>query len=463
MTFVSHEVRTPLNTVCMGLSLLQDDLMVLTGGRNKTTTTTSEPASSTVQVQREKALEMEHLSNDLYASAQAAVDVLNDLLHYDKIQRGNLILELEEMDFWKVVKSTVAEFKPMALEKKIDLKLDFSSLLDNDKEGEHYEDVDVEEQPVDLARTIPSIKECIVVGDEIRIRQVLRNLISNALKFSPEDGKLIVKLRIQREKGNPPKAVTLSSNQERKLYKPMGKVMLDVIDAGVGMTKQQLATVFNDSVQFNSNKLQHGKGSGLGLFIAKSMVEQHEGTLEADSKGIGHGSTFTMTLPLYKDEDWKPVTDDGKAMDRPTIAGLGISQKQFSIANHRVLVVDDSAPNRKLLVRLLNNRGVECVDAEDGLEAVKCVKEYPLDHFTSIIMDYEMPNMIGPEACQKIREMGCSTFIVGVTGSLMPEDVAYFKNSGANAVLPKPFQMTSLEQLWMEYSVAGKDGEESGM
>jgi CheY-like chemotaxis protein len=91
-----------------------------------------------------------------------------------------------------------------------------------------------------------------------------------------------------------------------------------------------------------------------------------------------------------------------------------------------VLVVDDSVSNRKLLMRMLKNRGHTCEEACDGQEAVLLVKEASTP-FDSILLDYEMPVMDGPTACKQMRQMGCSCFVVGVTGNLMPEDIAYFK------------------------------------
>ena len=120
-----------------------------------------------------------------------------------------------------------------------------------------------------------------------------------------------------------------------------------------------------------------------------------------------------------------------------------------------VLVVDDSATNRRLLLRWLRNRGHICEEAVDGVEAVEMVTNRMSDGkpIDCILMDYEMPRMNGPNATGAIRKMGCDSFVVGISGNVLPEDVALFRNHGANAVLPKPVQFPDLENLWYEFGV----------
>jgi len=121
------------------------------------------------------------------------------------------------------------------------------------------------------------------------------------------------------------------------------------------------------------------------------------------------------------------------------------------------LVVVDARMNLKLLMRLCSKNGHTVDGAEDGVIAVDKASSAMRrgDDFDVILMDYQMPNMDGPTAARKLRDMGCSAFIVGVTGNVMEEDVRYFKECGANAVLPKPVKYASLESLWIEYGVKG--------
>ena len=276
---------------------------------------------------------------------------------------------------------------------------------------------------------------------------------------------------------------------------------VEVTDSGAGMTPEQLSQMFRkEGTQFNANKLrkydlksyrrlvvslskgllthafrttEHGGGSGLGMFIAKGIVESHSGSLKVDSPGLGCGSTFTLSLPLYKLPNEMEIlgfpcveelVEGGTASnshDESRSPRVAAPRGRLHITNHmpaslHILVVDDSTTNRRLLLRWLHSRGHVCEEAADGVEAVEKVGNSLLvggKPFDSILMDYEMPRMNGPKATSSIRQMGCDAFVVGISGNVLPEDVAIFRNHGANAVLPKPVPFPDLENLWYEYGV----------
>ena len=253
----------------------------------------------------------------------------------------------------------------------------------------------------------------------------------------------------------------------------IGSVSIEVIDDGVGMTKEQVATVFEEGTQFDANKLQAGGGSGLGLNIARGIVLEHGGSLTCSSEGLGKGSTFTLSTSLYSDSwasmlhDTAAATSNGdiERMDSTPDEENAIESDAFTIPLLRVLVVDDSVTNRKLCRRLLERNGHTTEGACDGKEAVGMVKKSLLSgtFYDCILLDYEMPVMNGPDACQLMRKMGCSSYIAGVTGNVMSEDVDHFRNCGANWVLPKPFQLKVLEDQWVEDGVtAFTQSERSG-
>jgi len=291
-----------------------------------------------------------------------------------------------------------------------------------------------------------------VVGDTSRLTQVIRNLLSNALKFNKEGEKITVRASWEdsNESTKEMKPFILKGGEEVE-FSSSGYILIAVTDTGAGMSEDQLEELFQEGVQFNVNVLQAGQGSGLGLYISKGIVEQHGGSLVASSDGLGCGTTFTIRLPLFDIPEKKlsSSTDEEVSPDshERTVSG---PPTRLSI-----LVVDDSRTNRKLLRRLLENHGHSIDEAEDGKDAVQKMldarsKGKPHD---SILMDYEMPVMNGPDACQKIRTLGCDSVIVGVTGNLMTEDVEIFKQCGANGVLPKPFKLSELDQLWMEHGL----------
>jgi len=250
----------------------------------------------------------------------------------------------------------------------------------------------------------------------------------------------------------------------RKSFAACGRIVVDVVDTGVGMTPAQLQTVFDLGTQFNANKLQSGGGSGLGLAFAKAIAEQHGGSLRAFSEGAGKGTTFRLDLPLHLDGD-SGALKEGLSSAVTTEAALdpenpGKSSRSISTGEEdklepmSILVVDDAPMNRKLLVRLLEMNGHTCAQAENGQNLINAVKENMV-RYDCILVDYEMPVMNGPEACTGVREMGYTGFVVGVTGNLLPEDVGYFMDCGADAVLPKPFMYKDLEELLIEHGMFG--------
>jgi CheY-like chemotaxis protein len=251
---------------------------------------------------------------------------------------------------------------------------------------------------------------------------------------------------------------------------PAGTVRIAVKDSGAGLSPQQLSEICAEGVQFNANELQAGQGSGLGLFISKGIVEQHGGRLVVTSEGLGKGVTFTAELPLFR-YNWhnkgyreslrslhsKASMDSSSPSENNAVVLFGQTETQVSYGGggsmrlptaKRLLVVDDSVFNRKMAARLLEAQDHVCQQAEDGEAAVRKYLEMvergePPD---AILMDFEMPVMNGPSATARLRELGCACLIVGVTGNVLPHDVAYFLEMGADAVLPKPLVLEDFEQ-----------------
>lgn len=437
--FVSHEVRTPLNSVGMGLTLMKEEMaqslgfksaeaMVAEGdslNRKRNTDDDSEKTGSTMD---SVAKDWFGLADEIQSNTQCAVDVLNDLLNYDKIENGSLSLELTAIPIWKLIEQTVVEFKlPMG------------------------------SKNITLSFNLPFEKDCTnhkVVGDAVRLSQVLRNLISNAIKFTPEGGDIDIEATWHKDEGSRGHDQTFELKGHNLITcKSSGKMVVTVKDSGAGMTQDQLKKLFGKGVQFNVNELQHGNGSGLGLFISKGIVEQHDGQLLCNSKGLGCGTSFMMRIPVYdftKQEQERKDAYDGNIED-------AVRDLAYEDSKLRILVVDDSISNRKLLCRLLCNKGHVNSQAEDGSVAVEMVMEAERkgEPFDLVLMDYEMPTMTGPEAARKIRSHGIDVFIVGVTGNLMPEDVDYFHECGAGAILSKPFRMSELDNLIFEHNITG--------
>jgi CheY-like chemotaxis protein len=207
-----------------------------------------------------------------------------------------------------------------------------------------------------------------------------------------------------------------------------------------------------------------GGGSGLGLHITKRIVEQHGGTIQMFSDGLNTGSVTIIELPLFMHYSMNRIVS--KTNVCLVDADTPIPTVNESVtALHKCLVVDDSLPNRKMLVRLLERAGHTCLSATNGQEAVEIMDtdhtaslhdkgHVPID---SILMDYEMPVMNGPDATRIIRGKGYSNVaIIGVTGNVLAEDIEYFTSAGANAVLPKPVTVALIDDFWESVAYRGE-------
>jgi len=509
--FISHEIRTPLNAVHLGLEALTAELAKVLDqmvNPNPNNSVCSD-AANCINIMRSWL----ELTAEMMGNSESAVDVLNDLLNYDKIEMGTLYLDFSAVCIWDVVQTNVAVFHNQIKQKNIHWSLE-NRLHTAGDDVEHHDK-----------------NQFFVVGDSARLAQVMRNLISNALKFTPSEGTITVlgKFYCPRSRFAAPHPLTLLSLvayllravesvegglQDRVPTVPeehaalleqprAGSVRISVTDSGAGLSEAQLAKICSEGVQFNANELQAGKGSGLGLFITKGIVEQHGGKLTVTSGGLGTGTTFSVELPLFILES---ALTESAALDmavemtevtRPLLPTLSIDvcapsrsisidacAAPFTPTNRfefesiprtptprvkpvaapfappapcalvrRILVVDDASSNRKMLMRILAAKGYVCEQAEDGQQAIDVYRaSVEADKpFYAITMDFEMPVMNGPTATGHLRALGCDVPIIGVTGNLLPDDIKYFKAQGATDVIGKPVSIVKFESLMREH------------
>ena len=553
--YISHELRTPMNAACLGLNLLVEGLKSIDNIVN---------------------LNIEHLdtATDVQRAVRVALEILNDLLCFEKMESGILELHPTNVNVMDFIVENISMFSAQAKEQAVEINMkqnertkDVNLILDNDK----------------------------VFIDSFKLGQVFRNLLSNALKFTPRGGNVTISVNFLPEKEisfrrssiqklsgvlikrhmstittffssrrfSPilPIAVeNLTSSQRSSRVEHKGYLSIQVTDTGAGISLENQKLLFTKIVQFDPEKLQAGGGSGFGLYMAKGIVDLHNGMMKVDSEGEGKGSTFTLQVPMVRKSETllngnpvvfpipqklladdiislqshpsslknqvgsmkstkgnsqkeiiqnienttrnfgdtflfttqtqsrevtalKRYSNDLSRITTPLIIGSetsliqdeditqlaynrleqtvksrrrssrrrssvstvqshsdsnSVSSASFSGSyssvdlsvpsstnsnKYHILVVDDSALNRKMVIKIFKKLGYSCDEAENGLEAVEKVEEmmrnkidFDVDYH-AVLIDSSMPVMDGPTAIKKMREMGYNGLIFGVTGN----------------------------------------------
>jgi signal transduction histidine kinase/CheY-like chemotaxis protein len=362
---MSHEIRTPLNGVLgMAQAMTADDLSA---------------------VQRERL-------DVIRQSGEALLAILNDLLDLSKIEAGKLELEAVEFDLAAVAHGAHAAFTGVA-----------------DRKG------------VDFTLTVEPAARGRYRADSTRLRQILYNLISNALKFT-EAGE--VRVRVSREASD---------------------LVIAVSDSGIGMSPEVMSRLFSKFEQADASTTRRFGGTGLGLAICRELAGLLGGSIEAASEP-GRGSTFRVTLPLERLADERHDPAEALAAPAPNHAEHGL----------RVLAAEDNPVNQLVLKTLLHQVGVDPVVVADGVQALEAWRAAPWD---LVLMDVQMPVMDGPTAARAIRAEEAATGrprtpIIALTANAMSHQVAEYVAAGMDGFVAKPIEAQILLET-MSAALAG--------
>eukprot|EP00597_Dinobryon_sp_UTEXLB2267_P008276 CAMPEP_0170086692 /NCGR_PEP_ID=MMETSP0019_2-20121128/21313_1 /TAXON_ID=98059 /ORGANISM="Dinobryon sp., Strain UTEXLB2267" /LENGTH=655 /DNA_ID=CAMNT_0010303883 /DNA_START=864 /DNA_END=2831 /DNA_ORIENTATION=+ len=292
--YLSHEMRTPLNTVFIGLDYIitemqrvKEELLILSKAQQSVDCmeVCSPKSTGSDTFSLEQINDVLSTSNHVLDSCHIALETLNDLLTLDKIGDGKFVISATIHNPVKLVRSCAGPFSINAHEKNICF-----NIFNHDRSIDQNEAIDSE-----VGIQNHEMEEYFIEVDEFKICQVIRNLLSNALKFSPRDGTVKVITEVFKYDAKTSK-VTGNATNNMKFDRI---VRVSVMDNGPGISLEDQKKLFGKYVQFNAGALQSGKGSGLGLWISRSIVEMHGGVLNAHSDGEGKGSVFFMELPLY--------------------------------------------------------------------------------------------------------------------------------------------------------------------
>ena len=255
----------------------------------------------------------------------------------------------------------------------------------------------------------------VLVGDPVRLHQIILNLVSNAVKFTNE-GKITVSVRLLHE-------------DEEKVT-----IEFTVTDTGIGIAENKIEHIFENFQQATSDTSRLYGGTGLGLAIAKQLVEQQGGTITVKSK-IDKGSTFRVVLPFRR-------------TNAEVESGLEIMELKVKVKGIKVLVVEDIALNQLLMKTLLDDFGFDCDFAENGKIAIEKFKSKPYD---IILMDLQMPEMNGFEATKYIRNtMNSHVPIIALTADVTTTDLKKCKAVGMNDYISKPVDEKQLYRKIIE-------------
>jgi CheY-like chemotaxis protein len=342
--------------------------------------------------------------NGLLRSALNLKDIVNDILDLSKVEAGHMEIEAVEFDPRAVVSDALVVYRELAAQKGLRLKANVAS---------------------DLPR--------LVRGDPGRIRQVLHNLLGNAVKFTEEGG-----ITVQ---------VTHMGNLGGQIT-----VRFSVRDTGIGIPHEKQARIFDAFTQADSSHSRRFGGTGLGLSISKQLTELMGGTINVAS-APERGSNFWFTVVL-----------EDASVSLPAEAKVESASTPLRL-NGRVLVVDDNESNRMMVKEMLKERGVECREAKNGEEAILAITTH--QDLDLILMDCQMPLMDGYEATRQIRawertigrrEEG-SVPIIAMTANASVEDRNRCLETGMNDYLAKPFRIAELYET-LETWLSPLPGEE---
>ena len=330
----------------------------------------------------------------IHHSGQLLLSVINDILDFSKIEAGKIVLKSEMFSLPDLLDRMAAMFRPLA-----------------DRKGLSFQ--------VSREGVVPTQ----VRGDVYRVEQLLVNLLSNAVKFTSVG---VVRLDVT--------AVREPENW---------RLSFQVTDTGIGIPEEDLERLFKPFSQIDSAMSRRFSGTGLGLVIVNRLCQLMGGTIKVDSQ-CGRGSSFTSVIQLAEADSARTSKHDASRRTEPEL---------FDLSSCRVLVVEDNAPNRKLVMTVLARWKIQAVAVSGGEEAIREVQQ---QHFDLILMDIQMPGMDGLEATQLIRQWEAAqpglhrTRIVALTAFALADDSARCLEAGMDSYLSKPLDIGALREAVMQ-------------
>ena len=370
---MSHDIRTPLNGI-IGMTAI-------------------------AQASLEERHKVEDCLNKISFSSKHLLGLINDILDMSKIESGKMTLNYENFSMEQLVDGIMEIIRPQALAKKQTLE------------------------------TVVQVKNHELLGDTLRLNQVLLNLLSNAVKYTQDGGKILFSVE---ERGR------TSANY-------MG-FRFTVTDNGRGMSEDYLKTLFDPFSRGKGTEVSKIQGTGLGMSICKGIVELMGGIIQVNS-APGEGSTFIVDLSLRIEKDMVVTQENAKA------GGDG----DFDYHGRRFLVAEDNDLNAEIICQLLSMEGAEAVLARNGRMAVEIFNSSGEFAYDAVFMDIQMPVMNGYDSARAIRGLdrpdAARVPIIAMTADAFAEDIQKAREAGMNAHVAKPIDMKLLSEALKEVVV----------
>jgi CheY-like chemotaxis protein/nitrogen-specific signal transduction histidine kinase/HPt (histidine-containing phosphotransfer) domain-containing protein len=377
---MSHEIRTPMNAI-LGIA--------------------------EIQLQRGKfELETEEALTKIYNSGNLLLGIINDILDLSKIEAGKLELSPCQYEVASAINDTVMLNMMRIGSKHIEFKLSVDENI-----------------PVQL------------IGDELRIKQILNNLLSNAFKYT-EKGEVTLSISVEKEKAQPENVM----------------LMFRVSDTGQGMTKEQIEKLFDEYARFNTEANRTTEGTGLGMSITRNLIQMMDGDIAVKSEA-GRGSVFTVRLPQGRAGSGvlgKELAEGLTKFERNAAKQMRKSQIVFEPMPYgSILLVDDVESNLYVAKGLMAPYEMSIDTVMSGFEAIEKIKEGKV--YDIVFMDHMMPKMDGIEAAQRIRALGYAPPIVALTANAIVGQADVFLANGFDGFISKPIDVRQLNAVLKKF------------
>lgn len=363
MSSISHDIRTPMNAIVGFSNLLE--------------TNYNNP---------EKVLDY---TKKIKSSSDHLLGLISDVLDMSKIESGSSTLNLESGNIYDISNEIVELLSPLSDAKNQTLKVNIDKLTNIN-----------------------------VLVDKVRLKQILQNIISNAIKYTPNKGTI---------------DFTVNNNNNNNIL-DFAKYTFIIQDNGIGMSEEYLSEIFEPFSREKNQATRNIEGTGLGMAITKNLIDMMNGSIKVESK-INEGSKFTVELTFKVDDSDKQETET--------------TNQEFDLSGLNILAAEDNELNREILVELLNNEGIKVDVAINGKEVTEKFLASKEGSYDCILMDVQMPIMDGYEATKIIRNSNHKESktipIIAMTANTFTDDVQTAIQSGMSAHLAKPLNMKDLK------------------